>query len=73
MFRFLPGEQVVQDFVEDDTAAPDVALDGVGFAEENLRGHVDGRADAGALTGAILCLFIADHFGEPEVRDFDGS
>ncbi len=41
MVSFLPGEQVVQDFVEDNAAAPDIALYGVGLAQQYLRGHVD--------------------------------
>lgn len=38
---FLPWEQVVEDFVENYSAAPNITFDGVRFPEYNLRGHVN--------------------------------
>lgn len=65
MVRFLPREQVIQDFVENDTATPHVAFDCVGLARENLRRHVDRcscieieSTDTGPISWTILGFLI---------------
>lgn len=38
---FLPGQQIEQYFIEHNATAPHIAFNGVGFAEQNLGGHID--------------------------------
>lgn len=70
MVGLLPGEQIVQDFVENDAAAPHVTFYSVGLAKENLGRHVNRSSYAGTISWAVLRFLVADHFGKSKVGDF---
>ena len=63
----FPGVEVVQHLVEDNSETPNVALDSVGVADDDLRTHVDGGADCGLHGGVVFCFLVDDHLGKTEV------
>lgn len=69
VFFFGVGDAAAHEFVEADADAPEVDVEGVAFAGDDLGGHVVGGSDDGECPVA----FCFEEFGGSHVDKFDGS
>ncbi len=70
MISTFPWKHIEQNFIKNYATTPNIAFDGIGLCEQDLRRHVDRSAHNCTIHGVVLHLLVKYHFGEPEVRYF---